>query len=118
MLEDDQSNLDILKIMLESENYTVEGIYDANKLKDSLKDFQPDLLVMDIDLGNADGRLLCNELKSDANFKQMPIILITGISHSQIAKIECEADAIIGKPFNVKNVILAVDTLLSKLEIE
>lgn len=113
VLENDQSNLDILTIMLEFENYVVKGIDNANLLQKSLKDFQPDLLVMDIDLGNADGRKLCNDLKGDVTFNQIPIILITALNYNEITKIECDADAILAKPFNVDTVILTVYTLLN-----
>jgi len=112
VLEDDRSNLEILKIMFESENYEVMGIADAALLQKSLNDFRPDLLVMDIDLGDTDGRRLANDLKTSIAYNSLPIVLVTALGYGEIAKIECDADAILAKPLDVDSMVLAVHTLL------
>ena len=44
-------------------------------LFDTLSNFRPDIVIMDIYLGDSDGRNLCQQLKTSTDFKNIPIIL-------------------------------------------
>ncbi|MCX2430765.1 MULTISPECIES: response regulator [unclassified Pedobacter] len=112
VIDDDQSVLDSLELLLESEGYHVKSINSPTLIADSLMDFTPNLILMDIRLGNEDGRLLCNEMKQNSFTEHIPIILVTGLSFNEISKIDCMADAILGKPYHMQNLLLTINTLL------
>lgn len=100
VVDDDLSNAEAIQMVLEHQNYTVESIHRSDLLKPAIKSFQPDLIVMDILLDTNDGRDLCNSIKCNAETKHIPIMLITAMLESQVNSIQCEADAIMFKPFD------------------
>lgn len=62
--------------------------------------FRPDLLLLDIWLGDADGKRIVDLIRRDADLKNTKIAAITGESRAkQFAEIEsCGVDAVIRKP--------------------
>lgn len=100
VLDDDFSNADAIKTVLEDQDFHVTSINQADALKKTINSFKPDLIVMDILLDNRDGRELCNELKIDHQTQHIPVLLITAMLESQASKIPNLADDIIFKPFS------------------
>ena len=100
VLDDDFSNADAIKTVLEDQDFDVTSINHAEALKETIKSFKPDLIVMDILLDKGDGRELCNALKIDRQTQHIPVLLITAMLESQASKIPNLADDIIFKPFS------------------
>lgn len=112
LVDDDKPLLNALSDFLMLEGFQVEALDHSLEVEGSIKAFLPDLIILDIDLGDADGRIICDELKNNPTTAHIPIILLTGLSYDEIAAIECLADGIIGKPFessmllfNIKNIL-------------
>jgi len=100
VLDDDQSNADAIQAVLEDQSFEVSSICSANELKGSIQQFKPDLILMDILLDVADGRALCNKIKTTFQTSHIPVVLITAMLESQALSIPSLADAIIFKPFD------------------
>ncbi len=68
----------------------------------SLEIQQPDLIVSDIMMPVMDGLELCNEIKQNANYSHIPIILLTAKSTQQdkLEGLKHGADEYLTKPFN------------------
>lgn len=98
IIEDDRQMLGSLELLFLDEGYNVMAIDNAGLVASSLREFKPDIMLMDIRLDDRDGRLICDEIKNDVLTKDLPIILLTGMSYQEISEIESLADAIIGKP--------------------
>ncbi|KQS41933.1 response regulator transcription factor [Pedobacter sp. Leaf194] len=111
-LDDDPLALTGLDAMLTGEGYRVCCVSSATSLADAMESFAPHLLILDIWLPDGDGRLICNQLKTGESTKHIPIIMLTALTHEEIGEIECDADAIIGKPFNSSNLIRTIEDLL------
>lgn len=109
-VDDDRDILEVLQIILEDSGYEVETLSEAHLLFDKLRDSKPDLILMDIMLGSADGRELCKFLKLQAKTQAIPVIMISA-SHtvSDVLKQECAPDDFITKPFDI-------DVLLNKIK--
>ncbi|UKT65011.1 response regulator [Pedobacter mucosus] len=92
-----------LERTLSDEGYRVEAFSGSDIIKGKLETFRPDLLIMEISLDGRDARLICNEIKSAEYASGISIMLLTSLTHRQIAEIECDADAILAKsqPFPV-----------------
>jgi DNA-binding response OmpR family regulator len=100
VVDDDELLLAALGGFLLMEGFDTQAVSRAVLVDDAVAAFKPDLIVMDIMLDTADGRIICDRLKSDAGTSHIPIILLTGLSYSEIAEIDCKADAIVGKPYD------------------
>ncbi len=84
IVDDDVQSVDILKTILESENFEVVFSYDVEKTVDLALDFRPDLIVLDVsfagcDVSVSDGIEMSRILKSDNRFKDIPILIVSGI---------------------------------------
>jgi len=83
IIDDDVDLLASTKLFLESKNYEVETAINSNIGLGILKTFHPDLIILDIMMDTKlEGFNFLNELKSDDNFKEIPIIMSTGMSKS------------------------------------
>ncbi|MFC4210220.1 PleD family two-component system response regulator [Pedobacter lithocola] len=117
VIDDDILTLEVINSMLNDEGYNVKSVHLTEMIFPSIAEFNPDLIIMDIKLNKADGRILCNQIKESENTKHIPIILLTGLDYDLIGEIICNADAIMGKPYKLDNMLLTIKNLLdSKIE--
>jgi DNA-binding response OmpR family regulator len=83
IIDDDVDLLASTKLFLESKNYEVETAINSKIGLEVLKTLHPDLIILDIMMDtNLEGFNFLNELKSDNNFKETPIIMSTGMAKS------------------------------------
>ena len=75
----------------------------------------PDLLLLDIAMPGLDGYSVCRLLKSDAELKAIPVILMTtGASvHHRLAGLSLGADDFLSKPIDMRELILRIRVRLA-----
>ncbi|GAA4335101.1 hypothetical protein GCM10023149_42860 [Mucilaginibacter gynuensis] len=105
-VDDNNDILEVLQFILEDSGYKVDTLSDGHHLFDKISENQPDLILLDIMLGNMDGRELCREVKSKFETNNIPVILISA-SHDLAGTLSQKGspDAFISKPFDI-NVLL------------
>ncbi|MCZ4223258.1 response regulator [Pedobacter rhodius] len=112
VVDNDFSNADAIQMVLENLEYVVKSINQPELLKDTIEKFMPDLIIMDILLGNSDGRVLCDLIKADSKTAHIPVMLITAMMRSQANAITCQADSLMLKPFDFLKFAEEVHTLI------
>lgn len=75
-----------LKIVLETRNYEVESVTDANLGLKYLKSTQFDLVITDIDMPNLNGVDFIKEINNINNYKQIKIIVLTSFKKLSLFK--------------------------------
>ncbi|MFD2286195.1 response regulator [Pedobacter petrophilus] len=111
-LDDDPIALYSFGAILKDAGYEVRCVESTELFSSQVDEFLPNLIILDIRLGNTDGRKICNELKLNMATRNIPIVMLTALSHEEISEMECEADAIIGKSLESANLLLTVGVLL------
>lgn len=111
-IDDDELVLLSMEAFLVKEGFQVMTINREELIEDAVTRFNPDLITLDILLTNADGRDICDKLKSGRTTSHIPVILLTALDYNEISRIECEADAIIGKPFETGSLLSTIHLLL------
>jgi CheY-like chemotaxis protein len=74
-----------------------------------------DILVCDAFMPRMDGFALCEAVRDDPRFHDLPVLLITGeITPGQVSRraLETNIDAILFKPFNARRLCEAIEDLL------
>ncbi len=105
--DDNPAILDALEIMLTDEGYDVNTTEDG-AVAQQIKKPLPDLLLLDVWMSGIDGRDVCKHLKSAAETKDIPIILLSATKGlEQIAK-DAGADGFISKPFQMDHLLSVV----------
>jgi len=79
VVDDDPDLVESVSMKLESENFTVEKAYDGVEALEKIKEKQPDLVLLDVMMPNKNGYDLCEELKGDAQYKDIVVVLLTAV---------------------------------------
>jgi DNA-binding response OmpR family regulator len=97
--DDDLDILDALSMMLDDE-YEVTSTSNGQTVR-AVNKCSPDLIILDIWMGNVDGRDICKQLKNQNSTKHIPIIMISARANAEKSVMDAGADAFIAKPFEM-----------------
>lgn len=111
VIDDDKQVQTLIPLIFEHENYHIKGTLHIGNLEDVITEYKPDLIILDVMLGDVDGRYICNFLKSKLLFKFIPIILVSGVLANK-EPLGCYPDAFLRKPFDIDALIQVVGDLV------
>lgn len=77
VVDDDEANLTMARALLEADGFAVVTAIDAISTFDALKDVEPTLILMDIQLPGMDGWELTRRLKKNIVTSHIPVIAVT-----------------------------------------
>jgi len=111
--DDYPDNADVLNFLLSSEGYHTKVVYNRKDFFNEVDSFNPDLAIIDIHLGNSDGKEMATKIRNDEKLKHIKIILMTaGMTVKQAEEFSFEfCDAFIAKPFELQTVVSTVKRL-------
>ena len=99
VVDDDTDILTVVEILLKMNNFSVQTISKWEEIPNSITNFSPDLILLDVALGGADGRDICKGLKKSNETQHIPVILFSA-HYNLVNNIkDCLADGLITKPF-------------------
>src|ERR1700754_434229 len=106
--------LEDLQYILEDSRYEVETLASGQYLLDTVTPDPRDLILLDIMLGNLDGRDLCRKVKTAKETHDIPVILISA-SHdvSQSLNQIGAPDDFIAKPFDIDELLGCISRQLN-----
>ncbi|MCP5158003.1 MAG: two-component system response regulator [Gammaproteobacteria bacterium] len=115
IVDDTEANLDILVETLTCVTDDISVVMDGPSALDIVREFPPDLILLDIMMPGMDGYEVCRQLKADPALQDIPVIFITAMSEieNKTRGFELGAMDYITKPFNVVEVRARVKTHLS-----
>jgi CheY-like chemotaxis protein len=99
VVDDERDLLALLKGYLKRAGYDVAVTTTCGEGTAILASFKPDLIFLDINVGTEDGRDMCRQIKSLAEHKHIPIVLISADDDSLQTYKEYSADSYLRKPF-------------------
>ena len=102
VVDDDEEILNVINTILTIYEFDCLTISDWKLLNDNINVFNPDLILLDINLIGNDGRSLCKDLKNNIRTANIPVILFSSDHIDPKTFKECNAVAFINKPFDVK----------------
>jgi len=113
VVDDDNRIRELVKEYLEENNFLITTAKDSFDAKKKLEIIKFDLIVLDIMMPGQSGLSLTKEIKKDDS---MPIILLTakGEAVNRIEGLEIGADDYLGKPFEPKELLLRIKSILNK----
>ncbi len=114
VVDDDLDILEVIGLILESEGYEVDLMSNGRQVFEHISEFHPDLIIMDVMLGNMDGREICNNLKNTEDTLHIPVIMISATHNmAEFVKKDCRPDDFLEKPFDIVNLINKVELKLT-----
>ena len=103
IVDDDTDILELLIAAFISKGYQVRGTLTCSEGLEIFYKFQPDLVVLDINVGSEDGRQVCSEIRSHAIYKHIPIIMISANEQGLQSYLEYGANDFLRKPFTLSD---------------
>jgi len=114
IVDDDPDLTNLVKSILEAENYMVFAAESGEEALGEVPKLRPDLIILDIILPGMDGYDTCKILKTDEHTSLIPIIILSikcGVK-DRIAGLNIGADDYITKPFDPDELTARVEAVL------
>ena len=113
IIEDNELIRNEIHNLLDLNKYKTIKIHDFNNITNQVKEYNPDLILLDINLPNDDGFKICTEIRS---FSKTPIIFVTSRSTNidELMGITLGADDFITKPYNTQILLARVASVLKR----
>ena len=108
VVDDDKPILEVVKTVLELEGYDVETISHWPDVFEKIKTYKPNLVILDIFIEGADGRVICKELKKSKTTAHIPVILFSATRRLEDYTKDSNAQGYLKKPFNTTELISIV----------
>ncbi|MEM8613635.1 MAG: response regulator [Cyanobacteria bacterium P01_H01_bin.105] len=118
IVDDDIQVLDFLKTILSPWGFQLTTLGDPTKLLQTLETVQPHLLVLDVEMPEVNGLDLCQVLRADDRWQQLPILFLTvheDIPTKQDA-FEVGADDFISKSVMVTDLPMKIKSRLQHMQ--
>lgn len=118
VIEDDVTFGDILCKSLQDEGYSTMTATSGQQAIGAAMTWQPNVILLDYRLPDADGFELCKRLKSLDSTRHIPIIMVTGRSSESdiVTALELGAEDFISKPFSSKILVAKIRVNLRRMD--
>jgi DNA-binding response OmpR family regulator len=114
LVDDETAITDNLAPFLERAGFSVSIASDGVKALNQVKDYDPDLIVLDVLMPRVDGREVLRRLRSAGNW--IPIILLTqvGEASERAMALEEGADDYLNKPFDPHELVARIRAVIRR----
>ena len=115
-VDDDRTIRDIEVYTLEQTGFQARGFADGPSMLRALDAEIPDLIILDIMMPEMDGTEVLKNLRSNAKYKDIPVIMATakGTEMDKIIGLNSGADDYLVKPFGVMEMVARVKAVLRR----
>lgn len=112
LVEDNQDISYALHTMLQYSGYETEAITDGNETYAKVKEFKPDLILLDVLLSGSDGPTIAKNLKKEETTKNICILMMSAHPSGERMALESGADYFLEKPFDVNKLLENIEKSL------
>ena len=117
LVVDDESDVtELLQYRLEKEGYRVATLNNPLACIAKVREFEPDLMLLDIMMPDLSGLQLCRIVRADPLMKDIPVIFLSarGEVEDRIKGLEAGAEDYVSKPFNNNELMLRISKMLKR----
>ncbi len=114
IVDDDLLSLKVTGVLLRAKGYEIETLDNASGVFDAIANFQPGLIILDAQLPDGDGRLICDQLKTSDLTKHIGIIICSGLSDLETCyEQQGPPDLVLQKPFDINLFLQKINEMLT-----
>jgi CheY-like chemotaxis protein len=112
--DDNAVSRELIREVLEADDYQVIEASDGREALNKLREQQPDLVLLDIQMPILDGHALIRELRADPRFSGLPVVALTAyaMQGDREKALTLGFDRYITKPIDIPNFRAQVAALL------
>jgi two-component system response regulator VicR len=117
IVDDDKEICEAIERVLAEEGYKVFKAYNGKEALQEVNEKIPDLIILDILMPKLNGYAVCRKIRQNDLIKNIPVLMVTGVSSKtgKMGGYDAGADDYITKPFNNKELLARIETLLNRI---
>ncbi len=110
VVDDDPGMRELIASILATEDVTVYSAVDGKDAVLKTIAEEPDLVLLDVRMPKLNGLTVCKAIRAGADTRNIPIIMITGLTATGRIEecMEAGGDDFLGKPFQAKELLIRV----------
>jgi CheY-like chemotaxis protein len=119
VVEDNIDETKLIKMALEPEGYEVVTAMNGKEAKEKIGGAKPNFVILDVMMPEMDGFHFCSWLRSNPDYKDIPVVLLTGVAeHIYDTKyplrgvMEADADEYLEKPIKPEVLLETISKLI------
>lgn len=118
IVDDDPIVLERYESELEAFNYHVRSVEHPQELVEALEDVRPDVLLLDVNLGDVSGIDVCRALRCSPRWRFLPILVFSSDDSSEMRVEAYQAGAtdVLSKPLDVKELMTRVHVQAERIQ--
>ena len=116
VVDDNEDILALLKQQLEEAGYQVVTVAKSDQVLKQAKKYHPSLITLDIILDHKDGFEILEQLKSDPEIKDTPVVIASVLTNIRNKSLALGAADYIVKPFDQEQVLQTIQRLVETVE--
>lgn len=113
IIEDNRELLQSLAMILKLQDYQVKTLFSTENAVSRIREFDPDLLLLDLWVEPISGDELARELTEDEQLKDLPILLISAADELGKLSREVGVADYLEKPFDFSQLLQKVEGLVT-----
>jgi len=120
IVDDDPDLVEAVAMKMEAQGYRVGRAYDGIEAWERIREERPDLVILDVMMPRKNGYEVCDEMKNDAEYQAIPVILLTAVgsavpttTYTHHDGMQVLADDFVSKPVDMDKLADLVAELIS-----
>lgn len=113
IVDDDLDIANLIGEVLRDEGHTVKVVSDSRQALEAFREFQPDIVTLDVMMPSVDGISLCLQLRKDS---EVPVLFLSAKKDppDRVVGLRIGADDYMGKPFDNDELVARIEALLRR----
>jgi len=115
LVADDRiDSVELCRDLLALEGYRVVAAFDGQEALDRIREHNPDLILLDLDMPLLNGYEVCQRLKANAATADIPVLMLTAWAapEHRVRGLQLGAEDYLLKPFDYRELLARVQTRL------
>ncbi|HLT23499.1 MAG TPA: response regulator [Ignavibacteria bacterium] len=99
--DDDRDIVEVTSLILRDDGYEVKAVYTSDNILEEVKEYTPDLVLMDLRVPRKGGEEATKEIKQDKKTREIPILVFSANHEAVKISKEIGADGFVSKPYDI-----------------
>jgi DNA-binding response OmpR family regulator len=118
IIEDEENVRETLELLLTNAGFSVKSSATGTDIFNTINDFNPDVILLDVLLDDLDGRDICKAIKNDPLTSHIPVIMLSAVPDVYNAINDVGANDVVSKPFDETTLLNRIERQLSNSNLQ
>lgn len=114
IVDDNAESTKLLEKIIKGAGYISQYVLHSKECIPAILKFQPDLILLDIMMPHINGITICKFIKSDPNFKKIPVLIVSSLTDADVRQdcLDAGANDFLAKPISSNQLLSKIKALI------